>query len=320
MDFYAIKFMSTSDLTGETFVGYIFGKKKQMPEFNVLVLNKKNLRQYELPDLNLDYIQFKSKIDQLAYEITRDKDLASNNRQFKAYFYTTLKKYGLEIIGSKLFLSVEEGDPFVIKAIVQDILYDWGGETQVKLIAQKYFYEDLTWLQAAEKEGEEGVYEYLKRGDVQNAIEVFPVIDPIDGFPIINLDVGDPLTVIRIDDESKKEKIPVHLISKEMIPGTNFLFLKIDLGEGIVGKTVVQKNLKVNVDTGKLEDARKRKEEIANGETEAKIIGDINDEFGGSKKFRGDSKLSSFDLILIMSFSIVGILLIVLIGIWLGAF
>jgi hypothetical protein len=312
--------MSTSDLTGETFVGYIFGKKKQMPEFNVLVLNKKNLRQYELPDLNLDYIQFKSKIDQLAYEITKDKDLASNNRQFKAYFYTTLKKYGLEIIGSKLFLSVEEGDPFVIKAIVQDILYDWGGETQVKLIAQKYFYEDLTWLQAAEKEGEEGVYEYLKRGDVQNAIEVFPVIDPIDGFPIINLDVGDPLTVIRIDDESKKEKIPVHLISKEIIPGTNFLFLKIDLGEGVVGKTVVQKNLKVNVDIEKLEDARKRKEEIANGETEAKIIGDIADELGGNKKLGSDSKLSSFDIVLIMSFSIVGILLIVLIGIWLGAF
>jgi hypothetical protein len=320
MDFYAIKFMSTSDLTGETFVGYMFGKKRQMPEFNVLVFNKKKLRQYEIPDLNLDYIQFKSKIDHIAYKITQDKDLASNNRQFKAYFYTTLKKYGLEIIGSKLFISVEEGDPFVIKAIVQDIIFDWGGETEVKLIAQKYFYEDLTWLQAAEKEGEEGVYEYLNRADVQNAVEVFPVIDPIDGFPVLKLDVGDPLMVIKIEDENRKNKIPVHLISKEMIPGTNFLFLKIDLGEGRIGKTVVQKNLKVNIDIEKLEDARKKKEEIANGDTESKIIGDIAEELGGFKKFSGDSKLSSFDLVLIISFSIVGILLIVLIGIWLGAF
>ncbi|MGM0640577.1 MAG: DUF4899 domain-containing protein [Thermotogota bacterium] len=320
MDFYAIKFMATSDLTGETYIGYMFGKKRQMPEFNILVLNKKKLKQYEIPDLNLDYIQFKSKVDHLAYKITQDKSLSSNNRQFKAFVYTTLKKYGMEIIGSKLFISVEEGDPFVIKAIVQDILYDWGGETEVKLIAQKYYYEDLTWLQAAEKEGEEGVYEYLNRGDVQNAEEVFPVIDPIDGFPILKLDIGDPLMVIKMDESNKKQKIPVFLISKEMIPGTNFLFLKIDMGEGRIGKTVVQKNLKVNIDIEKLEDARKKKEEIANGDSESKIIGDIADEFGEYKKFKGDSKLSSFDIVLIISFSIVGILLIVLIGIWLGAF
>lgn len=320
MDFYAIKFMATSELTGETFIGYIFGKKKQMPEFNVLVFNKKKLRFYEIPDINLDYIQFKSKIDHLAYKITQDKELAANNRQFKAYFLTTLKKYGLEIIGSKLFISVEDGDPFVIKAIVQDIIYDWGSETEVKLIAQKYYYEDLTWLQAAEKEGEEGVYEYLNRGDVQNAVEVFPVIDPIDGFPIIKLDVGDPLMVIKMGDTNKKEKIPVHLISKEIIPSTNFLFLKVDLGDNEIGKTVVQKNLKVNIDIEKLEDARKRKEEIANGQSEVKIIGDVAEDLGGYKKNVGDSKLSSFDFIFIASFSIVGILLIILIAVWFGVF
>lgn len=320
MDFYAIKFMSTSDLTGETYIGYMFGKKRQIPEFNILVFNKKKLKEYELPDLNLDYIQFKSKIDHLAYVITKDKGLSSSNRQFKAFIYTTLKKYGMEIIGSKLFISVEEGDPFVIKAIIQDILFDWSGETEVKLIAQKYLYEDLTWLQAAEKEGEEGVYQYLKRADVENAAEVFPVIDPIDGFPVLNLDIGDPLMVIKMENSNNKEKIPVYLISKEMIPGTNFLFLKVDMGNGKIGKTVVQKNLKVNIDIEKLEDARKKKEEIANGETENKIIGDIADEFGEFKKYGSDSKLSSFDVVLIISFSIVGILLIILLGIWLGAF
>lgn len=320
MDFYAIKFFATSALTGETFIGYIFGKKRQEPEFNIATLSKRKLKEYEIPDTTQEYVKFKSDIDILTYQITRDKNLDPINKQFNAYFYTTLKKYGLEIISTKFFLGVQDADPFVIKAIIQDILFDWGGETEVKLVAQSYNYEDLTWLQAAKKEGSSGVYEYLNRADVLTAQEIFPVIDPLDGFPVIRLDVGDPLLAIEIDEKNEtRETIPGNLISKELIPGTNYIFLKIDLENGKIGKTVIQKNLKITIDKAKLENARQKRESMMNDEDKNKVIGDVAKDFKNNREDM-PSKLSSFDAILIVSFSIIGILTIILIGIWLGAF
>ena len=321
MDFYAIKFMATSTLTAETFVGYLFGKKKQDPTFNVAVLTKNKLSQYKLPDIKKNYINFKSDIDLLVYNLSKDKKTAPLNRQFKAYFYTTLKKYGLDIISTKLFLAVQDGDPFVLKAIISDILQDWGSDTNIRLIAEKFNYEDLTWISSAIRNGDEGSYEYLKRADVVDAIEVFPVIDPLDGYPIIKLDVGDPIYVLELSDkDNKKPKTSIEgsLISKELIPGSDYMFLKVDLGDNLIGKTVIQKNLKVSIDNYKLEYSRKKREEMLEEDHE-KIIGDIAEEILGKKSFN-NSKMSSADIILIFSFSVIGILFIVLLGLWLGAF
>ena len=59
MDFYAVKFIAASNLTGETYLGYIFGKKGQSPQFNVVLLNRSQLKEYEIPDITKDYLEFK---------------------------------------------------------------------------------------------------------------------------------------------------------------------------------------------------------------------------------------------------------------------
>lgn len=319
MDFYAIKFVANSTLTGETYVAYIFGKKRQTPEFKVAILNRKTLQEYEIPDINKDYISFKSDIEMLSYKIKKDKRVSDLSKQFEAYFYTTIKKYGFDIISTKFHLSVQDGDPYVLKAIIQDILFDWANETTVKLIAQRYFYEDLTWLLAAKEKGDEGAYEYLKRADVTNAQEVFPIIDPVEGTHVLKLDVGDPIFVIKMttEENERKDIIEGHLISKEIIPNTEHIFLKIDLGNNLVGKTVVQRNLKILINENKLTAARNKRDRSLEPD-KMDIIGDLATEY---KKKGPDlsSKFSSLDVILVISFSVIGILIVILIAIWLGA-
>ena len=319
MDFYAIKFLASSSLTGETYFGYIFGKKRQTPEFNVSILNRKTIKEYEIPDISEEYINFKSKMDILNYTLLKDSKTMNLNKQFNAYFFTTIKKYGLDTISTKFHLAVEEGDPYVLKAIVQDILFDWANETSIKLVAQKYRYEDLTWLSATKEKGEEGVFEYLKREDVIKALEVYPVIDPLEGILVYKLDVGDPLFVIEMSKNGNKEIIEGNLISKELIPNTDYIFLKIDLGNGIYGKTVVLKSLKININETKLMSLRKQQDKYYEKNDKMDIIGDLD--VSNSKKVNDFSnKMSSMDIILIASFSVIGILVIILIAIWLGAF
>ncbi|HOO73851.1 MAG TPA: DUF4899 domain-containing protein [Tepiditoga sp.] len=316
MDFYAVKYMATSLLTGETYLGYIFGKKKQEPNFNGILINKARIQNYKLPSIQKPYLDFKSDMDMLVYKILNDVKIGGANRQFSAYLFSTFKKYGMDILSTKIFLAVQDGDPFVLKAIVQDILFDWAGETEVKLVAEKFNYEDLTWIQAATEKGEDGAYTYLSRDDVKNAVDVFPIIDPMDGYPLSKLDVGDPILVL-VTTENKndsKNALEGSVISKEIVPTTDYLFLKIDLGNGKIGKTVVLRNMKIAVDSYKLEASRKKRDRILEDEKE-KVIGDIVNELTGESKIKYTSKVNSSDIIIVLAFSAVGILLIVLVGI-----
>ena len=131
--------------------------------------------------------------------------------------------------------------------------------------------------------------------------------------------MGDPLFVIEMSKNGNKEIIEGNLISKELIPNTDYIFLKIDLGNGTYGKTVVLKSLKININETKLMSLRKQQDKYYEKNDKMDIIGDLD--VSNSKKVNDFSnKMSSMDIILIASFSVIGILVIILIAIWLGAF
>ncbi|PNR92546.1 DUF4899 domain-containing protein [Petrotoga sp. 9PWA.NaAc.5.4] len=321
MDFYAVKFMATSNLTGETYIGYLFGKKAQSPYFNVLLLNKSQMKEIDLPDISKDYLEFKSDIDLLYYQLSRKKENDSL-QQFRAYFYSTLRKMNFEIIGTKIFLAIEENDTYVLKSILADILKEWAGETNIKLIAQKFDYKDLTWVSAVKEKGEKGFEEYFNRQDVKDAIEVYPIIDPVEGYPIFKLDIGEPIIVLLVDNTEKAKKpksiIEGRIISKELIPSSDYIFLKIDLGNNNIGKTIVHNDLKVSIDQSKLQLLRQSQEKLEDDENE-KIIGDIYEQMKNNKNSYEYRKIGSLDFLLISGFSVIAILLIILIAIILGA-
>lgn len=323
MDFYAVKFIAASNLTGETYVGYIFGKKGQSPQFNVVVLNRSQLKEFEIPDITKDYLEFKSDVDMLYYQLSKEKDNYTLT-QFKAYFYSVLRKMNFEIVGTKIFLAVEENDVYVLKSLINDILSEWAGETKIKLVAQKFDYKDLTWISAVKEKGEKGFEEYLNRPDVKNAKEVFPIIDPVEGYPVIKLDVGEPIIVLEIDREKEENRedpgniLEGKVISKELIPSTSYLFLKIDLGRHGIGKTIVHQDLKIAIDQNKIQILRKARDAQEN--EEQKVIGDLFDNLQKDNSFYDRRKISSFDIIIIGGFSIIAILLIILIAVLLGAF
>lgn len=216
----------------------------------------------------------------LYYQLSKENDNYALT-QFKAYFYSVLRKMNFEVVGTKMFLAVEENDVYVLKSLINDILNEWAGETKIKLVAQKFDYKDLTWISAVKEKGEKGFEEYLNRPDVKDAIEVFPIIDPVEGYPVIKLDVGEPIIVLQIDkEEENKKKIPVtyqkeELFQKNLFPLLVIFFLKIDLGRYGIGKTIVHQDLKISIDQKKLQILRKARDTKEN--EEQKIIGDLFD-------------------------------------------
>jgi len=319
MDFYALKFLATSNLTGETYVGYMFGKKAQTPYFNVLLLTRAQLREVDLPDITKDYLDFKSEIDMLYYQLPKEKN-DNLLTQFKAYFYNTLKKMRFEVTGTKIFMAIEEDDVYVLKSILNDILSEWAGDTKIKLVAQKFDYKDLTWISAVKEKGEEGLKEYLNREDVKKATEIYPIIDPVEGYSVSKLDIGEPIIVLPIEANNEGEKkmgevTEGKIISKELIPSSDYIFLKVDLGNGTLGKAVVHRDLKVSVDQNHLQILRKSEEKNDN---EEKIIGDLYNQIKSNINIPNDKKIGSLDILIISGFSVIGILLIILIVILLG--
>ncbi|AEX84951.1 hypothetical protein XO10_02610 [Marinitoga sp. 1135] len=342
MDFYAVKFFATSSLTAEVIVGYMFGKQKGAPEYKMLSIPKSKLPKFEIPDINLSYIEYKSKIEELYYNAIKDSTVLDLNKQFLAFVQSTIKKYGPEIINAKMFLGVRDSDIIIVKAILSEILEEWEGEVNIKVVAEKLTYQDLVWLMTQNRSFTDKEKSYLNRIDVQNSPEVLPLSDPLTGLTINNLDVGDPIYSLVIDpidpanvnklkelypdkfDDSGKNIMPIEsqLVAKELIPETDYFFIKVDLGSGLIGKAVISKNLKMMVDAKKIEEMHKKREEYFNP-PEDKIIGDvIKDSIAGLKKEANlpENKVRTSDILIILGLSLGLIVGALLLGIWMGVF
>ena len=225
---------------------------------------------------------------------------------------------------------------------------DWEGEVSLKVVAEKLTINYLVWLDVSGRSLDESFKQYLTRVDVTNSPEVYPMIDPLEGVSIIKLDVGDPIYVYVVDpvdqsnlnklkelypdkfDDTDKNIIPIegYLISKEMIPNTDYYFIKVDLGGGMIGKAIISVNLRIMIDENKVAIMREEREKILLEDKSKKIIGDYinavkkHSEAGvptvttpeTQPKFRG------LDFILIIGLSIVLILIIIITGIWLEIF
>lgn len=342
MDFYAVKFFATSSLTAEVIVGYMFGKQKGKAEYKILSIPKSKIAKYEMPDINLSYIEYKAKLEELYYKAIKDSSVLDLNKQFLAYVQSTIKRYGSEIINAKMFLGVKNSDVDVVKAILTEILEDWEGEVNIRVVAEKLTYQDLVWLMSVQRSFTEKEKNYLNRVDVLTSPEVMPLSDPLNGLTINNIDVGDPIYSLIIDpvepanvnrlkelypdkfDEQGKNVLPIesNLIAKELVPGTDYYFIKVDLGGGLVGKAVISKNLKMMADSNKIEEMHKKRDEYVNP-PEDKVIGDIlKESIDGLKREANlsQNKVKSSDLLIIFGLSIGLIIAAILLGIWLGVF
>ncbi|KAF2956035.1 DUF4899 domain-containing protein [Marinitoga sp. 38H-ov] len=342
MDFYAVKFFATSSLTAEVIIGYMFGKQRGKPEYKVLSIPKSKLPKYELPDINLSYIEYKANLEELYYNAIKDSTVLDLNKQFLAYVQSTIKRYGPEIVNAKMFLGVRDSDVAVIKAILTEIFEEWEGEINLRIVAEKLTYQDLVWLMTQHRSFSEKEKAYLSRVDVLNSPEVLPLSDPLNGMTINNLDVGDPVYSLIIDpvepaninrlkeqypdkfDEQGKNIMPIEssLIAKELIQNTDYYFIKVDLGGGVIGKAVISKNLKMMVDSNRIEEMHRKREEYFNP-PEDKIIGDVlKESIDGLKREAGlpQNKVRSSDILIIFGLSIGLIIAAIFLGIWLGVF
>jgi hypothetical protein len=115
----------------------------------------------------------------------------------------------------------------------------------------------------------------MTRADLVDHPEIFPLVDPVMGKPLSEFDLGDMVffLILSVRNKDKLEKLkqmyPKHfsetrnvvpisgtLIGKELVKGKKgeYYLVKVDLGEGLVGKGLVPKSVKVMADYSRFQE------------------------------------------------------------------
>ncbi|PLV57485.1 DUF4899 domain-containing protein [Thermotoga sp. SG1] len=268
MDLYFVKFRATSKLTSEVVQGYFLGKLNQVPEYDFFVVPGRYARKYSV-DLTggfEDFLEdFRIKKEKALVDVAESSTLTD---EFFDFWLIQSRRQNLRLIGSELFRLTENGDHEALRVFISDILREWSEKSEVEIVATPLNFEEVS-LEAVkqhfEKLSTEAVFSVLQREDLKNLPEIFPVLDPLNGVTIKEIDVEDVVDFVILNygngEISEKFKnflrerfgtenvasLPGKLISKELIKtkSGNFYLLKVEFDEGIYGKAIVSPNLKI---------------------------------------------------------------------------
>jgi len=268
VDLYFVKFRAISKLTSEVVQGYFLGKLNQVPEYDFFAVPGRYARKYSV-DLNgsfEDFLEdFRAKKEKALKEIPECSALTD---EFFDFWLIQSRRQNLRLIGSELFRLTENGDHEALRVFISDILREWSEKVDVEVVATPLNFEDVS-LEAVKQHFEElsteAVFSVLQREDLKNLPEIFPVLDPLNGVTIKEIDVEDVVDFVILNygngGVSERFKnflrerfgtenvasLPGKLISKELIKtkSGNFYLLKVEFDEGIYGKAIVSPNLKI---------------------------------------------------------------------------
>ncbi|PLV58996.1 DUF4899 domain-containing protein [Thermotoga sp. KOL6] len=270
MDLYFVKFRATSKLTSEVVQGYFLGKLNQAPEYDFFVVPGRYGRKYSI-DLNQgfeDFLEdFTVKKENAMKEVTEASTMTD---EFFDFWLVQSRRQNLRLVGSELFRLTENGDHEALRVFLSDLLREWSEKVEVEVVATPLDFEDVS-LEVVKEHFEEistdEVFKILQREDLKNLPEVFPVLDPLNGVTIREIDVEEKIDFVilnygsgEISEKFKKflrerfgtenvASLPGKLISKEVLKGKNgnLYLLKVEFEDGIVGKALVSPNLKIKL-------------------------------------------------------------------------
>lgn len=292
MDLYFVKVRGKSKATAEEFVGYLFGKINNSPDFDFLMVPMRFADRLDEINLEDNILDFKEKFEKLKKELMNESVIEDLTISFNSFFNTILNKRGKIAIGVEITAAIRENDLELLKVILSNLLEEWTPKPELNVIAEGLTLEEYSAFNILDmKEDFEdiAIKDLYKRSDLAEIPEFFPVIDPINGESITKFDIGDTIYVVPVDLKSVEVKLkesfpknflsenkvlpfPAKILAKELIPtkkGALYL-CKVDLGHEIYGKFVVSPTFKILFDEGEI--LRKQKQKIYTQEKKVKIV------------------------------------------------
>lgn len=266
MDFYFVKVLLRIKTTGERGLGYFFGKKNEPVEVRFVLYPRKYNFEEGFDLENDDYFTFIKKFDSLYGKIMSTlPDVAMTMRDFNHYVQLQVNKEGRTFFSAKLHTLISEGETDVLQATFHELFNEWAKGIELNIVASLISYENFSRLASEHLTLEESIRAALERPDVRDLPEVYPLIDPTKGRSIDEIDVGSELYFVILNPkgylDALKAEFPKHfdeegnntmplkgvLISKEFVSlkDTNYMLIKLSIGENYVGKAVVSRNLKL---------------------------------------------------------------------------
>lgn len=294
-------------------------------------------------DLNADYGNFMKSFTQQKNKLfAQYPETDDMSREFLNYLRGAINMRGPQLFGAEITAAVKDGDEELVRYIVQELFKDWAPKVEADVFFKQLSYEDISaesYMQFWEDFEADNLTEVVKRPDLADLPEIFPLVDPVMGKPLSEFDLGDVVffLILSVKDKEKFEKLkqmyPKHfsqtrnvvplsgmLIGKELVKGKKgeYYLIKVDLGEGLIGKGLVQKSIKVMADYTRFQEKvssvstgqqewEKKLDEMVKGLEQQKPTQLT------SPKLESITKVSSGDLLMafLITLLIIGIVLIV---------
>ena len=296
MELYFIKLRASSKLTAEEILGYMLGKIGELPDYDFVVVPSRYSRMLNMVSLKDDYNTFVENFKRLKKRVEREAGEASSlTKEFLNYFQSQISRKSGRLLGAELGTAVKESDIDVVKVILTELLSGWSSKIEVDVEATAISLEEFSvssFQSQISELDDELILNVFQRPDVKDLPEIFPVIDPIDGKSLDEFDVGDSIyfVVLNLGSEENKKKLlndfpdrfegktsnipfPGTLVSKELVrskKGGYHYLIKVDFGNGVLGKALIPKSLKI------LSSEKKYKTKIAD-ESEEEWLGKIGE-------------------------------------------
>ncbi len=315
MDFYFLKVKIRSKATAEDMIGYFFGKAAKEPEFDFLAVPARYSNMLNIP-LDADYRDFMESFKALKNKVLREiEEAVELTDDFLNYLRFQIQRKGPEVFSAELATAVQNNDGELAHVTLMEIIKGWTPRADIKISMKPMTMEELSmenFLSQVEDLGDENLLEVLKRPDVKDLPEIFPIIDPIYGKPITEFDIGDHIFFVVLNPGSEQHKksleaaFPSHfkdgatvkpfvgtLVSKELIVGEKggkYFLVKVDFGKGIYGKGIISRALKIMGDITRFE------EKMAKSATEEELfrkVGEVAKQVVGSERAKANILPSS---------------------------
>jgi hypothetical protein len=267
-----------SRITAEEGIGFFFGKVNEPPEYDLLIVPSRYSNFLRL-DLSDDYAAFikgfndlKSK---LSSQIPESVDLSN---EFLSYIKGYISRKGGQLFGAELSAAVKDSDVDLVQYIVSEILKEWAPKIEITVEFKQVSYQEISaenFMQLWQDFDSEGLVDVLKRPDIADLAEIFPLVDPIRGKVLAEFDVGDPIffVILNVRNSENLEKLkllyPKHfsqqgnviplpgiLVGKELIRGKKeeYYLIKVDMGEGLLGRGLIPKSIKIMSEVQRFEE------------------------------------------------------------------
>ncbi|HEY8541511.1 MAG TPA: DUF4899 domain-containing protein [Pseudothermotoga sp.] len=278
MDFYFVKYRLKSRVTAEEGVGFFFGKANEQPEYDLVVIPSRYSNYLNI-DLSSDYAGFIKAFNEMKNKIfAQIPESTDLSREFLNYLSSYISRKGSQIFGAEITAAVQDKDIELVQYIVSEIFKEWAPKIEISVDFKQVSYEEISaenFMQLWEQFDDEGLAEILKRPDISNLPEIFPLVDPIRGRTLAEFDLSDPLffVVLNVRNPENLERLkslyPKHfsdkgnvvplagtLVGKELLKGKKqeYFLIKVDMGEGIIARGIVPKSVKIMSEQNRFEE------------------------------------------------------------------